>query len=182
MMTNKEKEDEKRIYLRVMTEEAKIKSDGYDTWFRIDSPAPTYVLPPDGGPSWDDVYRRVTIDMGTGKIIADQLRDKLKDGGKGPLPSPVPRKIKTIFYFKASAGDARAVAAASDFSSPPFDPDVVHAKVRSQSAWTAPCFAEAGGGGGHHDRTPRQNSRLSFPASGTYRAEGRGRGQVTSRT
>ena len=45
-------------------------------WTRSDAKAISFRTSKKGGPLWEDVYRRVTIDSDSGKVIADEYNIK----------------------------------------------------------------------------------------------------------
>ena len=80
--------------------------DSYHTWHREDRGAIVFRTSKHGGPRWDTVTRRATMDMGTGKVVEDLHIDgsnRLALHGLIPLD---PRDIKTPLYYRT---DRRSV-------------------------------------------------------------------------
>ena len=74
-------------------------SEGLDTWVRVDSKPSCMVLPNRGGPRWDLVTRRVTMDADSGAVLQD-LRNP-QTATRDELLAPVRRckLMQTTFFF-----------------------------------------------------------------------------------
>ena len=98
-----------------------IKPDGSGTWTRFDRSAVRCRSLFKTGPARSEVYERVTVDANTGEVLHTLTGYQTAKVLDQELPPPVPRAIKSIFHFRATAakipdharvkGEAAAAAA-----------------------------------------------------------------------
>ena len=76
------------------------RRDGSGTWSRVDTNAFRYRSLYEAGPLRSEVTRRETFDEKTGEMLGAPMLDySTSKTISEPLPDPVPRSVRTGFYF-----------------------------------------------------------------------------------
>eukprot|EP00971_Amphidinium_carterae_P019724 388709-Amphidinium_carterae.1 len=72
------------------------------TWTRTDHGVKRFVASKDGGPRWEKVWKRVTYNLDSGDLIAEELvSDMTKKDLNRPLPEKV-KNIRTVLYYRTT--------------------------------------------------------------------------------
>ena len=95
-----------------------LNGDGSGTWTRRDRGATRYSSLYSSGPARQEVHTRETYDANTGDLIGTTKNFDTAKLLNQELPDPVPRDIKSVFYFNSTAkkvparGEGEVAAAA----------------------------------------------------------------------
>ena len=98
------------------TGEGQLNADGSGKWVRWDRGATRFSTLYSSGPARQEVYERVTFDSNTGEKLGVLPRFDTAKNLNDNLPPPVPRDIRSEFFFRATSKVIPSSARTTDTS------------------------------------------------------------------